>query len=236
MGIRGGFLVLGPARAFRQGSHRSPAPSALSLSIFLVPGKRSMDTHSLTWWVGAPVCFDKDGHECPGAECLLDPVPPDCTGVDAFGWVSHLTATAVTRSWTEVPVHITGCGIVPVATYGVRASQDHGATWSAALTIGTIHDPPGEAQDWGDVTGGPATDGNWLPPDYATSFGDVGSAIRTFENRGDGTGFPPRVWVDVEIDQVVNLSDISFVVKAFEGTAYADINLPLIGVDPFLCP
>ena len=189
-----------------------------------------------TWWVDVPICFDKDGHECPGAQCLLDPVPPDCTGVDAFGWVSHLSSTAVTRSGTETPVHITGCGIVPVATSEVRASQDHGATLSAPLTIGTIHDPPDEAQDWGDVTGGPATEGYWLPPDYVTSFGDIGSAVRTFEKRAEGTGFPPRVRVDLEIDQVVNLSDISLVVKAFEGRAYADINLPLIGVDPALCP
>jgi hypothetical protein len=125
---------------------------------------------------------------------------------------------------------------VPVATYEICASQDHGATLSDPLTISTIHDPHGSAQDWGDVTGGPATDGNWLPPEYATSFGDIGSAIRTFENRTEGTGFPPRVWVDLEIDHVVSLADISFLVMAFEGKAYADIDLPLIGIDPALCP
>ena len=78
--------------------------------------------------------------------------------------------------------------------------------------------------------------GLWLPPERATNFADVGNAIRTFENRSEGSGFPPRVWVDVEINQVINLGDIQFVVNAFEGKAYADIGLPLIGIDPADCP
>ena len=62
------------------------------------------------------------------------------------------------------------------------------------------------------------------------------NAIRTFENRAEDTGFPPRVWVDVEINQVINLGDVQFVITAFEGAAYADLNLPLIGVHPANCP
>ena len=75
--------------------------------------------------------------------------------------------------------------------------------------------------------------GLWLAPERATNMGDVGNAIRTFENRSENTGFPPRVWVDVETDQVVSLSDLNFIIKAFEGTEYADIiDLPEIGVHP----
>jgi hypothetical protein len=182
-----------------------------------------------TWWVDVPICYDYPaGDPVPGATA--------CEGADFFGWVAKLNDAPVTRSWTETPLHLTDCGIVPVATYQIRASQDHGASLSDPLTINTIHDPPGSAQDWGDVTGGPATEGAWLPPEYATSFGDIGSAIRTFENRSEGAGFPPRVWVDLEIDHVVSLGDISFLVMAFEGRAYADIGLPLIGTDPALCP
>jgi hypothetical protein len=61
-------------------------------------------------------------------------------------------------------------------------------------------------------------------------------AIRTFENVSEDTGFPPRVRVDVEVNQVVNLADIQLLLMAFEGSVYADIQLPLIGTDPANCP
>ena len=183
------------------------------------------------WWVDAPVCYDyPNGDPVPGAT--------ECEGSDYFGWVSHTSAAPVTRTWSEVPLHITGCGIAPAVLYEIRASADDGANFSDALAINTAHNPEGDAQSWGDITGGPVSGmpGLWLPPERATNFGDVGNAIRTFENRTDGSGSPPRVWVDVEINQVISLGDIQFIIKAFEGTAYADLNLPLIGVDPADCP
>ena len=82
----------------------------------------------------------------------------------------------------------------------------------------------------------PGMPGLWLPPEGTMNFADVGSAIRTFENRTDETGFPPRVWVDMEINQVINLADVQSVLSAFQGTAYAEIQLELIGVDPADCP
>ena len=78
--------------------------------------------------------------------------------------------------------------------------------------------------------------GLWSPPERATNFSDVGNAVRTFENHQDDTGYPPRVWVDVEINQVINLADVQFIVSAFEGAAYADIDLSLIGTNPADCP
>jgi hypothetical protein len=184
------------------------------------------------WWVDEPACYDY-----PSGDVVLPP-PPTCAGADRFGWVSKLTTTPVSRVWTEVPLHITGCAMVPVVTYAVRASVDDGVTFSLPLMINTTHNPVDVAQKWGDVTGGPAPDsaGSWLPPEGATNFGDVGNAIRTFENRLEETGCPPRVWVDIEIDQVVNLGDISFIVMAFEGRDYAEIDLDLIGIDPADCP
>ena len=128
---------------------------------------------------------------------------------------------------------------MPVATYEIRASEDEGASLSTtSLEINTADNPVNEAQTWGDVTGGPVVGlpGLWLPPERATNFADVANAIRTFENRTEDTGFPPRVWVDMEIDQVINLGDIGFLVMAFEGVAYADIDLPLIGINPADCP
>jgi hypothetical protein len=184
-----------------------------------------------TWWVDAPVCYDyPDGNPVPGATT--------CEGADRFAWVSGLTDTPVTRTWTEMPLHITACGIAPAVTYYVQASADEGTSFSDPLEIGTAHNPDGDAQSWGDVTGGPVPGmpGLWLPPERSTNFGDVGNALRTFENLAEDTGFPPRVWVDVEINQVVNLADIQFILNAFEGRQYADIGLPLIGSDPADCP
>ena len=186
-----------------------------------------------TWWVDEPQCYDyPDGN-------VVIPPPASCDGADRFGWVSNLTAAPVTRIWTEATVHVSDCGIAPAVVYEIRASADNGASLSAQpLEIGTAHHPDGDTQSWGDVTGGPAEGlpGQWLPPERTTNFGDVGNAIRTFENRAEGTGFPPRIWIDVEIDRVINLGDISFIVMAFEGRTYSDLDLPLIGTNPAECP
>jgi hypothetical protein len=186
-----------------------------------------------SWWVGEPVCHDyPNGNPVPGAA--------SCEGEGFFGWVAGLEATPVTREWTERPVHVTGCGLVPAVDYEIRASADGGASLSpAGLAIGTTDRPDGESQSWGDVTGGPVPGmpGLWLAPEGATNFGDVGNAIRTFEGRSDGTGAPPRVWVDVESNRVINLGDIQFIVNAFEGGSYAGLaDLPFIGVHPSDCP
>jgi hypothetical protein len=55
LGIHKGVLVLGSARALRQGWYR---PSALSLPIFLVSGKGGVDTLS---WTGGVVALGSLG-------------------------------------------------------------------------------------------------------------------------------------------------------------------------------
>lgn len=184
-----------------------------------------------TWWVDEPQCYDY-----PDGNVVL-PKPETCEGLNRVGWISQVVSTPVERVWTEAPIHITGCPIAPVIAYAVRATDDGGAFFSAPLVIGTVHRTIAP-QSWGDVAGGPVEDmpGLWCPPDRVSNLGDVGMAIRTFENRSDEVGFPPHVWVDVEINQVVNFGDIQFLIKAFEGMDYASINLPLIGVDPADCP
>ena len=187
-----------------------------------------------SWWAGEPLCYDY-----PNGEVVENPPGGDCSGPDYFGWVSKLSDVPVTRNWTEAAVHITGCGVAPAVAYEIRASHDEGTTLSTqALTMSTAHHPQGDAQSWGDITGGPVPGmpGVWLPPERSTNFGDVGNAIRTFENRSGDSGYPPRIWVDVEINQVINLADVQFVVSAFEGNAYTDLNLPMIGVNPSDCP
>ena len=207
-------------------------PMPVAMRVQLVESAPYPSAAGRTWWVDEPLCYDH-----PNGNVVV-PRPATCDGADRFGWVSGLTATPVTRVWTEAPLHITACGVVPLATYEMRVSADEGETFSDALVINTIRNPVGEEQSWGDVTGGPVPGmpGFWLPPEGTTNLADVQDSIRTFENRLEDTGFPPRVWVDMEINQVINLGDISFIVMAFEGREYADINLPLIGIDPTVCP
>jgi hypothetical protein len=190
------------------------------------------DAEGRTWWVDEPQCYDY-----PDGNVVL-PKPETCDGVGRFGWVSKLTATPVERIWTEVPLHMTECPVAPVVTFAVRATDDGGVFFSEPLVINTIHKPPGLVQSWGDVCGGPVggAPGSWYPPDGAAGFDDISNAIRTFENRLDETGFPPHVWVDMEIDQVVNFADLQHLITAFAAAPYASINLPLIGVDPIDCP
>ena len=113
-----------------------------------------------------------------------------------------------------------------------KTSSTLGSTGAVFLMSGIN---PAKGQ-WCPVITDPKALNTTPPPEWTTNFADVGNAIRTFENRSEGTGFPPRVWVDVEINQVVNLGDIQFIVNAFEGVGYADVQLELIGKDPADCP
>ena len=126
-------------------------------------------------------------------------------------------------------------------SYEIRASVDGITPVEPPLIIMTSHDPNGEAQHWGDVTSDPGTSIPWKPPEFATSFSDIGAVIKTFE----GTGGPALEWSDIEIDHVVSFGDIGFVIKAFEGETYPGITdilggcatedpRPLIGHEP--CP
>ena len=180
-----------------------------------------------------PRCYDyPNGNVVPGAT--------KCEGAGFFGWVSRLTDTPVTRAWTEIPVLIADCGVVPIVTYEIRASADEGASFSDPLVINTVH-APAAPQCWGDVTGGPEpadpSTGDWLPPDGVMNMADIQACIRSFRNVTADTGFPPRAWCDVEINQVINLADIQFLVMAFEGICYDEIDdLPGIGWHPADCP
>jgi hypothetical protein len=150
--------------------------------------------------------------------------------------VSSLTGTPLTRAWTETPLHVTGCGIIPAVAYEFRSSANGGVQLSDPLEIMTARDPQAEAQSWGDLTGGFWTEDPTfaLPPEGATNFGDVQAAIGKFEYK---PGPPPGPWVDLEIDQVINLGDVQFVVMAFEGIGYTEIeDLEFIGVHPADCP
>ena len=186
-----------------------------------------------------PVCLDS----VSGLPVDPQPSPVDpCQGEGLFGWVSYIVdGPVLPRIWQEDPLHVAGCEIVPGATYHFRGSVDGVAPdepW-VALTLMTAHDPTGDAQHWGDVTSSPGVSIPWMPPEYATNLGDVSAVIATFE----GSGGPAAHWCDVEIDHTVSLSDVQFLILAFEGATYpelADIVLmdgrPGIGWEPCDCP
>ena len=186
-----------------------------------------------------PVCVDNRF----GQPVDPQPAPTDpCQGPELFGWVSYIVdGPVVPRAWGEYPLYITGCEVVPAATYELRPSADGvvPSVFDPLLILTTTHDPLGDSQHWGDVTSDPGLSIPWMPPEYATSFSDVAAVIKTFE----GSGGPAREWCDLEIDHVVSFSDISFAIKAFEGKTYAQITdtsspsaRPLIGWEPCDCP
>jgi hypothetical protein len=143
------------------------------------------------------------------------------------------------RVWEEYPVFVTGLEIVSAATYEIRGSADGTTPAEPPMVIATSHNPSGPAQHWGDVTSDPGDTLPWMPPEYATGFGDISAVIKTFE----GGGGPALEWSDIEIDHVVSFGDIGFAIKAFEGATYPSITdimggcpeedpRPLIGHEP----
>jgi hypothetical protein len=142
-------------------------------------------------------------------------------------------------------LQVAGCHVVPAASYEFYVSQDGIAPMDPPppLELKTAHDPNGPAQHWGDVTSDPGVTIPWMPPEFATGFGDISAVIKTFE----ASGGPAQEWSDVEIDHVVSFGDIGFVIKAFEGDTYPAITditggcpaeppRPLIGHEPCDCP
>ena len=195
----------------------------------------------ITGWLSEPMCREAD------TGCPVDPQPAPtdpCQGGDRFGWVSYIVdGPATPRVWNEYPLFVGGCRMAPAGSFEIRASSNGTIVVDPPLGIATSHDPSGQAQHWGDVTSDPGVAIPWMPPDYATNFGDVSAVVATFE----GSGGPALEWSDVEINHVVNLSDVSFVIKAFEGATYPDIadimggcpqetQRPLIGHEPCECP
>ena len=178
---------------------------------------------TLEGWLADPMCLEDD------FGFPVDPQPPStdpCQGDGLFGWVSYVVDGPVTpRQWNEYPLYVTGCRIVPAASYEIHVSPDGVYTFEASLIIPTSHHPVGETQHWGDVCSDPGISIPWMPPEYAMNFGDVAAVIRTFE----GAGGPPAPWGDVDINHTINLSDVQFLLIAFEGLTFPelmDITLP----------
>ena len=120
-------------------------------------------------------------------------------------------------------VHVGHRGIVPEARYTVQTvdsqcdSNDEG-TYAAALAIPTSR--------WGDVAG-PFTNGGWSGPDGRVDI--TSDVVCTLEKFVNAAGAPIKARVDLEpddIDHLINISDVTFVLNAFRGTKYPFAELP----------
>ncbi|MFQ5590895.1 MAG: S8 family serine peptidase [Phycisphaerae bacterium] len=181
-----------------------------------------------TGWVGVPwdaSCMDEDGV----------PNGAPCTGE----FVARVESAPTYRVWTEDPLHIGDCEIVPVATYDVRLTAD-GLVFSDRLVLGTTRKPG--ALHFGDVVGAgtgalPPLAG-FTPAQGVVNITDVQAVQLTIQ--GDSTPSAHFTWVDVHglglgsaPNSIINVADVQRVLFGFAGTAYAEVPEQL---DPGDCP
>ena len=162
------------------------------------------DVGRLRWWVDTP-----EQRSC-------DPLA-DCTG-QSF---SALRDYPVFRTWTDDVIHITGCEIVPVATYELRSTVD-GFVFTYPLRIGTIRKPN---VDYGDSVGPP----DWgervfAEPDGHTNIIDISAYLLA---KQDHPSAPHTTWVDMHAStnpvvpqQIINVGDLSTIKFGFMGQLY----------------
>ena len=146
----------------------------------------------------------------------------DSTGV--LGWVGEPEENDITRvvgepfytdAWPGV-VHVGDCGLVPVATYDIRATVD-GMRLTDALTVSTIAQPG--PKYWGDVVG-ELEEGGWTAPNGVVNMDDVMAGVQRFRQLETA---PHLTWVDIDPeipDAVLNFTDIFRIVQAFKGEPY----------------
>jgi cysteine-rich repeat protein len=139
-------------------------------------------------WVGAPFdpsCQNEDGTPKPGS--------PPCLGED---FAASTVDAPVLRIWSENPVHVGGCEIIPVATYEVRGSAD-GIVLTQPLVVGTIL-KPGE-RHYGDTAGIGTGDlpplPGFTPPNQIVNVADVMAFILTL--KGATSPSAHTTWVDL---------------------------------------
>ncbi len=146
---------------------------------------------------------------------------PDSTGV--VGWVdipdedgmAEVADDAVfSTAWPEV-VHVGGCGIVPTAQFGVRATAN-GALFTDSLGLGTVSKPA--PKNWADCVGDYST--TWSAPNGVVNISDVMAILQAFQFAPSA---PPIPWVDLDPEVpngIVNMTDVQQAVSAFKGMAY----------------
>jgi hypothetical protein len=170
---------------------------------------------------------------------------PSAPGV--LGWVGEPDANSVSRvvadpyfsaSWPRV-ISVADCEIVPVATYGIRATVD-GVILSDPLEVGTILKPG--TWYYGDTVGEgtgelpPAL--GFTPPNGVVNVTDVQAYILSVQ--GDSSPSAPVSWVDLHgpgdgspPNFILNVSDVQRIKFGQQGQQYTDAPDQLAPAD---CP
>ena len=170
-------------------------------------------------WVGEPIGVSENSGS-------ISPVP------DVVNYyAATLQCDPLFRDWSDLgPVHIYHQGIVPGGVYTIQlvdslcslATDD----WFSDPLVATL-------SAWGDTTGildlGAEA---WLEPDGRVDVtSDTTACLDKFKNSQFA---PNKVRCDLEpivIDHIINITDISLILEAFQGDAYPFAPLP---ADP--CP
>ncbi|MHC4698611.1 MAG: hypothetical protein ACYTFA_17910, partial [Planctomycetota bacterium] len=170
---------------------------------------------------------------------------PTSTGV--LGWVGQADENDVSRvvsdahfsdAWPQL-VHVGDCRIVPVATFGIRATQD-GVLFSESLEVSTIHKPG--ARFYGDTVGVGTGDmpplPGFTPPNRIVNVNDLQAYLLTVQ--GPASPSAHTTWLDLHglgegspPNYVLNVSDLQRILFGLEGQQYIDAPEHLNPVD---CP
>ena len=169
---------------------------AFAIRVTLTESLQFAAAEGMTWWVGEP--------------------DENC--------IAGLVDSGMTRNWDACPtLYIGDCGIVPVSEYTVATVDSNGVS-PTSLVVLTIRKP--EPFWWRGDAVGSFTGIVWSGPQGATNF-DVYAAIKTFQGPNavnathtSVTDIHPRV-----VNRIVNIDDVFFFLKAFQGDEY-----------PFGCP
>lgn len=134
------------------------------------------------------------------------------------------------RDWTESVIHLTGCRIVPAATYEIESLRRFddvvSGAYSTPLVALTIK--KSGAKYWGDTVGF-FNGTEWTPPQETVNIDDAVAAIKTWQQ---ATGAPHVTRTDVEPvvpNGITNFNEVSIILAAFRGDPY-----PF--EDPTQCP
>ncbi len=179
-----------------------------------------------------------------GRTCRTDEDCPPQTGSctehpqvgSVVGWVgepdgndvSRVVGAPVYRVWSESTVHVSDCAIIPVTTYGLRATAD-GVVFTAPLEVGTIRKPG--IWHYGDVVGEGTADlpplPGFTPPNLVVNITDVQALVLSI--RGPSSPSAHTTWVDLHglgdgapPNFILNVSDVLRVLWGMGGQRYLD--------------
>jgi len=170
---------------------------AFAIRVTLTESLQFSAAEGMSWWVGEP------DENCRAG--LFD--------------------SGATHNWDACPaLHIGDCGIVPVSEYTVVSVDSDGIS-PTSLVVLTIRRPVNNKW-WGDAVA--SFNGVlWTGPQGVANFEEVVASSRTFQD-SNGTSATPIPITDIHPrvpNRIVNIDDVFFFVKAYQGFEY-----------PFGCP